>query len=44
LANYDEATFLAGQRMLQGETGFTTITAIWKVWWSNAILHVEGIT
>jgi hypothetical protein len=29
--------------MFQGETGFTTITAFWKVRWYDAVSHEEGI-
>jgi hypothetical protein len=43
VTKYDEATFLAAKGMLQHETGFTTITASWKVWWCDVISHKEGI-
>jgi hypothetical protein len=45
MAKYYEATFLASEGMLQCETGFTTVTDIWKkVRWFDAVSHEEGIT
>jgi hypothetical protein len=43
MAKNGEATFLATKSVLQGELGFTTIVAFWKVGWSDAVLHEEGI-
>jgi hypothetical protein len=43
VTKYDEATFLATEGMLQGETAFTHVTAFWKVWWCDGVPYVEGI-